>query len=347
MTLCEKEPQMHASNRAGAVSPLACPSTEPGAGLTVADLTVEAVKADGASYKLLDGVGLSVKRGQVLGLVGESGSGKSMLAKSVMGLLPNNVRITQGRIEIAGANVSDLNRQKVNYLGRRVAMIFQDPMSSLNPVLRVGQQLVEAIRIHQDLSAGAASALAHKLLRGVGIADVERGFRAYPHEFSGGMRQRVMIAMAVANRPDVLIADEPTTALDVTVQNQILRLLRDLASKESNSVVLITHNMGVVAAACDYVAVMYSGRVVEQGPVDEIFAAPAHPYTVSLLKSVPRLDVPKQRILPSIPGQAPDPAVDSKGCRFAPRCAAAQPTCWNEAPDIKAVGREHDVRCWF
>ena len=305
------------------------------------------IEAPRGGFAVVENVSLSIDRGEILGIVGESGSGKSMLARSIMGLLPPAARVAHGDVALCGRTLSTLGDAELcRVRGRDASMVFQDPMTSLNPVLRIGQQLVEAIRLHRDLSTRQALAEAGSLLERVGLREPGRQLRRYPHELSGGMRQRALIAMAVANRPRLLIADEPTTALDVTVQQQILRLIRDLARDFSTAVLFITHNMGVVASLCDRVAVMYAGRIVEQGPVDEIFRAPRHPYTWALLNSVPQLDRPRGRRLTAIPGQGPDPASPPPGCRFEPRCRFAEDRCRRGEPADEPVGAGHAVRCW-
>jgi oligopeptide/dipeptide ABC transporter ATP-binding protein len=315
--------------------------------LGIDGLTVEAHPAHGLGYSLIEDLHLRIGKGEIVGVVGESGSGKSMLAKSIMGLLPRQVGIASGDIRLTGRNLVGLNFQALTACrGRDMAMIFQDPMTSLNPVLRVGDQIAEAVRIHRRLSQREAMEQVRDLFRKVGIADPDAKLKSYPHEFSGGMRQRAMIAMAIANKPALLIADEPTTALDVTVQKQILRLILELSVESSTAVMFITHNMGVVASLCTRVAVMYSGRIVEQGPVESIFAAPRHPYTWSLLHSVPRLDRVSKDRLPAIDGQAPDAAHPPRGCRFQPRCPFAIARCAEEDPPDETVAAGHTVKCW-
>jgi peptide/nickel transport system ATP-binding protein len=323
------------------------PLPEPEPALAVDKLRVRIALPGGRSFDALQDVSFAIEPGEIVGVVGESGSGKSVLAKSIMGLLPPVARVVGGGIRLNAQDLLALDDAHWRALrGADLAMVFQDPMTSLNPVLRVGNQLAEAVRLHQPVTSGAARARVRELLAQVGIAQPEARARQYPHEFSGGMRQRAMIAMGVANSPALLIADEPTTALDVTVQLQILRLLRELNRNSGTSVMFITHNMGVVATLCDRVVVMYSGRVVEQGPVDDIFAAPRHPYTWALLNAVPRLDRPKGGRLYAIPGQAPDPASPPAGCRFAPRCPHAIGRCHEAEPPDETVAARHTVRCW-
>ncbi|WP_342132335.1 ABC transporter ATP-binding protein [Hydrogenophaga sp. OTU3427] len=315
--------------------------------LDVDDLHIDIAAADGRSINALQGVSLQVRTGEIVGVVGESGSGKSLLAKSIMRLLPPVARVTRGRVCLGAQDLLALDPAAMPTLrGGDLAMVFQDPMTSLNPVLRVGAQLSEAIALHQPVANRAAWAQARELLTRVGIPKPADRARQYPHEFSGGMRQRAMIAMGIANAPRLLIADEPTTALDVTVQLQILRLLKTLNQESHTSVLFITHNMGVVASLCDRVAVMYSGRIVEEGPVDAIFSAPRHPYTWALLNAVPRLDSPKGQRLAAIPGQAPDPAAPPPGCRFAPRCSYANDTCRTQEPVRTETDDFHSVACW-
>lgn len=315
--------------------------------LDVDDLHVDIGAPGGRAFSALQGVSLQIRAGEIVGVVGESGSGKSLLAKSVMRLLPAAARVTRGRIRLGAQDLLALDADAMRRLrGGELSMVFQDPMTSLNPVLRVGAQLSEAVELHQPVTRQTAWAKAHELLSRVGIASSQERARQYPHEFSGGMRQRAMIAMGIANAPRLLIADEPTTALDVTVQLQILRLLKALNTESETAVLFITHNMGVVASLCDRVAVMYSGRIVEEGPVDAIFSAPKHPYTWALLNAVPRLDSPKGQRLAAIPGQAPDPAAPAPGCRFAPRCSHAVDQCRAHEPGRVDAGDLHSVACW-
>jgi peptide/nickel transport system ATP-binding protein len=315
--------------------------------LDVAALTVRVDTPGGGSFNAVDAVSLRIQAGEILGVVGESGSGKSMLAKAVMGLLPAVAKVVRGSVRLEATDLLSLDARALRkILGREMSMVFQDPMTSMNPVIRVGDQLAEAIRLHRPTKPAAAMAQARDLLARVGIEMPGRKLRNYPHEFSGGMRQRAMIAMAIANTPSLLIADEPTTALDVTVQQQILRLILDLSRASSTAVMFITHNMGVVASICQRVAVMYSGRIVEQGPVEQLFSDPQHPYTWSLLHSVPRLDREKGERLIAIPGQSPDPTAPPSGCRFHPRCPYAIPRCKMDEPPLERVGEGHEVRCW-
>ena len=286
----------------------------------------------------VSGVDLDVGRGEVLGVVGESGSGKSVALKAVLGLLPPTARVTgsvrfRGR-ELLGASDRAMRRLR----GGPVAMIFQDPLSALNPVVPVGAQIAEALRLHDRSMRGArARARVAELLDRVAIPQAAERARAYPHEFSGGMRQRAMIAMAMANDPDLLIADEPTTALDVTVQAQILDLLRDLRERRGLGLVLVTHDLGVVAGVADRVAVMYAGRIVEEAPVDALFADPRHPYTRGLIASVPTLG-PRRDRLRAIEGAPPDPSARPPGCAFAPRCPIAAERCRTETPVRRPAG---------
>jgi len=315
--------------------------------LDVDDLHIDIAAAGGRVFAALQGVSLQIRTGEVVGVVGESGSGKSLLAKSIMRLLPAVAHVARGRIRLGAQDLLTLDSAAMRRLrGGDLSMVFQDPMTSLNPVLRVGAQLSEAIVLHQPMARRSAWAKTRELLARVGIANPAERARQYPHEFSGGMRQRAMIAMGIANAPKLLIADEPTTALDVTIQLQILRLLRTLNKDSQTSVLFITHNMGVVASICDRVAVMYSGRIVEEGPVDAIFSAPRHPYTWALLNAVPRLDSPKGQRLTAIPGQAPDPAAPPPGCRFAPRCGFAIDKCRTEEPVRSEADDFHSVACW-
>ena len=296
-------------------------------------------RTDEGPVHAVDGVSLSVEAGRVLGVVGESGCGKSATATSVMGLLPRTASMT-GSIRLDGRElVGAPERELRGIRGAEIAMIFQDPMASLNPVMRIGWQLEEAARLHGRVPRGELRTRAVEALTTVGIPSPEERLRAYPHELSGGMRQRVMIAMALINRPRVLIADEPTTALDVTTQAQILELMRDLRREVDAAIVLITHDLGVVAEMCDEVAVMYGGRVVERAPVDELFARPQHPYTWGLLASLPGRNLAGER-LHQIPGAPPSLRTPPPGCRFAPRCGHAMDVCRADpAPALAPTGR--------
>lgn len=309
------------------------------------DLRVAFRGGDG-HYEAVRGLDFSVSAGEVLGIVGESGSGKSVGMLAALGLLPSETRIS-GSVRFRGRELIGLPRKELRKLsGSRIAMIFQDPLSSLNPVMTVGAQLVEALALHDtSLSRRAALTRATELLELVAIPQPDRRLKQYPHEFSGGMRQRVMIAMAVANNPDVLIADEPTTALDVTVQAQIMDVLADLQQRLKLGLILITHDLGVLAGFADRVAVIYSGEVVEQADIFDLFARPGHPYTRGLIASIPNMAVERDRLL-SIDGSPPALGRLPTGCAFHPRCPAAQPICSTEAP--KAVGdANHRAACHF
>ena len=293
----------------------------------------------------VDGVDLALNRGQTLALVGESGSGKSVLSLSVMGLVPHPGRIVGGSIRFDGTELTHLPAARMRALrGNRLAMVFQDPMTSLNPVLRVGGQIAEVLRLHCGLNRGEALRRAVELLEAVGIPDPERRVRAFPHQLSGGMRQRVMIAMALACDPDLLIADEPTTALDVTIQAQILDLLKDLQRRTGAAILFVTHDLGVVAEVADRVAVMYAGRIVEEASAGALFATPRMPYTAALMASVPRLDGGEGR-LAAIEGAVPSPTARPSGCAFHPRCGFAVDACRDRAPGVSRVAEGHSVRC--
>lgn len=301
--------------------------------------------------KAVDGVDIYVKRGEVLGLVGESGCGKSVTSFSVMRLVGIPGRVVEGEVLFDGQDLLKLSEDDMIHIrGNRISMIFQQPTSCLNPVFKVGDQLSEVLEIHQTLGRRAGRMRAVELLKMVGIPEPEKRVDAYPHELSGGMAQRVMIAMALACLPELLIADEPTTALDVTIQAQILDLLRELQSQMGTSIILITHDLGIVAEMCDRVAVMYAGRIVEEASVDEIFERPRHPYTIGLIESVPVLGEIKDK-LEVIPGSVPNLVNLPPGCQFAPRCRARiehQLTiCTEEEPALKPVDPQHTVRCWL
>jgi len=301
---------------------------------------------DDGEVTAVDGVSLSVARGRTLGIVGESGCGKSVLSLSVMGLVAPPGRVASGRIMFDGRDLLGLGPSEMRALrGRRIGMIFQEPMTSLNPVFTVGEQITEAMRAHdRTASATALRARAVAALGRVRIPAPERRFDEYPHQLSGGMRQRVMIAMALACEPDLLIADEPTTALDVTVQAQILDLLRELQQQSGMAIILITHNLGVVAEMADEIAVMYAGRVVERGPGAAIFDDPQHPYTLGLLGSIPRLEEDRARLL-AIEGAVPAPFALPAGCRFRPRCVFAGEECGQIDPPLRVLGPAHEAAC--
>ena len=301
-----------------------------------------AIGADGP--EILSAVDTSLNSGEVLGVVGESGSGKSMLALSIMGLLPRPITVRSGEILFQDRNLLQLPAQELRALrGKDMAMIFQEPMTSLNPVMRVGQQIGEVLRWHRSMQGEAARQEGIALLKRVEMPDPQRQIDAYPHELSGGMRQRVMIAIALAGRPKLLIADEPTTALDVTIQAQILELIRNIQRDDGMSVLLITHDLGVIAEMCDRVAVMYAGRVVEQGAVLDIFDRPAHPYTRGLLASRPKISAGSSW-LSTIEGTVPAVGQMGTGCSFAPRCPLAGPAC-AQRPPLREVGVAHQAAC--
>jgi oligopeptide/dipeptide ABC transporter ATP-binding protein len=315
--------------------------------LSVDDLRVSFATEDGV-VQAVDGVSFELAAGEVLAIVGESGSGKSVTAQTITGLTRAiNARII-GSVNYRGRELNGLDDDQLRDVrGEQIAMVFQDPMCALNPVYRVGDQITEMIHAHRDISKNEARSRAVQLLRSVGIPNAERRVRDYPHEFSGGMRQRVMIAMALALEPDVLIADEPTTALDVTIQAQILALLDQLNRERDLAVILITHDLGVVAEIADRVLVMYAGQVVEDATLDEIFYEPLHPYTWGLLGSIARLDQPRTARLAQIPGQPPSLLAPPQGCRFAPRCSHVFDEC-TALPSLEArTGGTHLDRCWL
>jgi oligopeptide/dipeptide ABC transporter ATP-binding protein len=300
------------------------------------------------AFKAVDGVSLDVSPGEIVALVGESGSGKSVTALAVLRLLPRPAaRVAAGRIMFDGADLLALGDEEIRHVrGRRIGMVFQEPMTSLNPVLSIGRQLTEGMRLHLGLSAKAAWARAVELLAMVGISDAERRLGQYPHHMSGGMRQRIMIAMAVSCQPQLIIADEPTTALDVTIQAQILELLQDLCRRLGVALIIITHNLGVVARYADRVNVMYAGRIVEHGSAARVYRQPAHPYTAGLLNSVPRLDRPRGTHLDPIPGTPPDPSALASGCAFRPRCGYATRQCADAVPPLVEATRGHLTACF-
>jgi len=312
--------------------------------LEVADLRTVFATDDG-EFAAVDGVSFGVDAGRTLAIVGESGCGKSVTSLSIMGLVQRPGRVT-GSVRFEGRELVGMAQRELQDLrGNGMAMIFQEPMSSLNPAFTVGQQIVEGLQRHKGLSAVQAGVRALEMLRRVRIPAPEQRFHDYPHKLSGGMRQRVMIAMALANEPRLLIADEPTTALDVTIQAQILQLMHTLQQDSGTAVILITHDLGVVAEVADEVLVMYAGRVVEKAPVQALFDEPQHPYTVGLLGSIPRLDIEQDR-LASIEGQVPDPLRRPPGCRFAERCPFADAHCRAAEPQLREIAPGHDSACW-
>jgi oligopeptide transport system ATP-binding protein len=297
--------------------------------------------------RAVDAVSLEARAGEILAIVGESGCGKSATALSILGLVPKPGRIEAGRILFEGRDLCGLDERALRSIrGNRIAMIFQEPMTSLNPALQIGAQVAEPLRLHRGMSRRRALLEAAGLLERVRIADAANRIHDYPHQLSGGMQQRVMIAMALACGPKLLLADEPTTALDVTIQAQILALLRELALESGAALVLITHDLGVVARWADRVVVMYAGRVVETAPVRELYARPRHPYTLGLMQSVPRLEARREARLVPIPGQPPDLASLASGCAFSPRCRYALDRCVTERPRLEAVGDGRSRACF-
>jgi len=317
--------------------------------LCVQDLSIRFATEEGVVHAV-NGVSLELDAAETLGIVGESGCGKSVTSLALMRLLPRSRDVmTRGRILFDGTDLLSLKDSAMRRLrGKDLAMVFQDPMTSLNPVLTTGRQLTETVLAHQRLSRTKAREYAVDLLRRVGIPEPEEAIRLHPHQLSGGMRQRVMIAMALALRPRLLIADEPTTALDVTIQAQVLELMRALTREAGTALILITHDLGVVASMTQRVAVMYAGFIVEQAPTGAIFSRPRHPYTIGLLHSIPRLDVPREQALIPIEGTPPDQLTLPEGCPFAPRCAWRLPVCWHEMPPLEAATGtrgEHRLAC--
>lgn len=319
--------------------------------LDVKDLRTHFFTAKGV-IKAVDGIDFHLNEGKTLGVVGESGCGKSITAMSILKLIEDPGKIVTGSMMYEGRDIVALGEKEMRKIrGNDIAMIFQEPMTSLNPVFRIGEQIVEAVRLHRDYSKEEAHKRAVEMLNLVGIPRAERVVYDYPHQLSGGMRQRAMIAMALACDPKILIADEPTTALDVTIQAQILSLMNDLKSKTNTAIMLITHDLGVVAQMADDVIVMYSGKVVESANVVELFKNPKHPYTEGLLESIPSLTEEKER-LNSIEGVVPNPMELPKGCYFAPRCKYAMPKCHEEEPGIYFIDKEnqgegHKVKCFL
>jgi len=319
-----------------------------GALLEVRDLAIEVATRSGPA-RVVDNVAFSVKPGEVLGVVGESGCGKSMSMLALLGLLPPGARVTGGTATMEGRDLLALSGRDLRAVrGGRVGMIFQDPMTSFNPVMRIGDQLAEALREHRGMSRREAWEIGAGLLAIVGIPEARSRMMSYPHELSGGMRQRVMIAMGISCRPPLLIADEPTTALDVTIQAQIVDVIRDLRAEMGMSIIWITHDLALVAGFADRLIVLYAGIVVEEAPVDDLYARPTHPYTVALLGSLPTLRETGAPRLPSIGGAPPDPGKRPPGCPFAPRCGLSEERCSTAVPPLMPVGAggAHRVACW-
>jgi peptide/nickel transport system ATP-binding protein/oligopeptide transport system ATP-binding protein len=316
--------------------------------LSVRGLTTEFSGGRG-DVRVLDDLSFDVGRGRIVGLVGESGSGKSMTALSLMGLVPApQGRVTARSILLDGTEISGLGAAGMRAIrGRDIAMVFQEPMTSLNPVRKVWEQVGEPLAIHHGLGRRAIRARVLEMFEMVGIPEPKARLDAYPHQLSGGLRQRAMIAMGLICEPKLLIADEPTTALDVTTQAQILRLMRELRDRVGTSIIMITHDLGIIAEMCDEVNVMYAGQIVEQADVFDLFERPSHPYTQGLLASIPRATEPRAgRRMPSIPGMVPNLAKLPPGCRFSPRCAEVMPLC-QRPPDLIALGAGHVARCWL
>ena len=302
------------------------------------------------TVKAVNGVSYSVEAGRTLGLVGESGCGKSVSAMSILRLLDGNGYIDSGEIQFNGQDLTKISMNDMYKIrGNEISIIFQEPMTSLNPVFTVEKQIAETFMVHQDMTKAEAAKEAVRMIADVQIPNPQAVVKQYPHQLSGGMRQRVMIAMALACRPSLLIADEPTTALDVTIQAQILKLMNDLKHEKGTSILFITHDLGVISKMADDVAVMYSGQIVEMAPVRTIFtdATHSHPYTEGLMLSIPRLDTPRGAKLEAIPGSVPHPLDLPKGCKFAPRCKYATERCKNEEPGLISVDEHHQIRCFY
>lgn len=306
-------------------------------------------KTDAGIVKAVDGISFTLNKGETLGIVGESGSGKSVTNLSIMRLIPSPPgKIVGGEVLFEGKDILKLSEGELRHLrGNDISMIFQDPMTSLNPFLRISTQMIETIRLHQSMSRKEALAKSIEMLKLVGIPAAEERIHNYPHQFSGGMRQRVMIGMALSCEAKILIADEPTTALDVTIQAQILELIQELSKKLDTAVILITHDLGVVAGMCDTVCVMYAGKIVEKAKTDDLYANPSHPYTYGLIQSVPRLDKAHDGKLFSIEGQPPNVIDLPPCCPFHPRCHKAMDICRTQYPPTKDLGNGHEVSCWL
>lgn len=304
--------------------------------------------SDSGEIKAVDGVSFKIKAGETIGIVGESGCGKSVMSLSVMRLLEGTSgKIVSGSIQFENKSVIDMSKAQIHEIrGNDVAMIFQEPMTSLNPVIKIGEQIEEAIRLHLGYSNKKAKARVLEMLKLVGIPRAEAIYNEFPHQLSGGMRQRVMIALAMSCNPKLLIADEPTTALDVTIQAQIMDLMMELREQKNMTIMLITHDMAIVAEMCDYVLVMYAGRIVEEGSVYQIFENPCHPYTVGLYNSIPKMHQDENRLKP-IKGIVPDPRNLPAGCKFAPRCEKVENKCWEKEPSFITIEKGHHSKCWL
>jgi len=316
--------------------------------LKVDELRTEFFSSKKSSVTAVDKVSFQIYKGEILGLVGESGCGKSVTSLSVMRLLKDTPgKVTNGQVLLDGKDLLKMSDAEIRSIrGGRMSMIFQEPMSALNPSMRIDRQMMETIMLHTDKNKEQARSHAAEMLQKVGIPDPSRVLKNYPHQLSGGMSQRVMIAMALSCDPELLIADEPTTALDVTIQAQILDLMKKLQREDQSSILLITHDLGVVAEMCSRVIVMYAGKIVEEAPVGQLFNHPTHPYTQGLIASVPKLGS-GVKVLPSIPGSVPDLASMPKGCRFAPRCKYATAKCHEQEPELADMGNDQRCRCWL
>jgi peptide/nickel transport system ATP-binding protein len=314
--------------------------------LEVRDLYLE-FKTSRGRLKALNGMTFDIKRGEIFGLVGETGCGKTVTGLSILRLLPRSAAITKGQVLLEGTDLLELSRSQIESVrGSKIAMIFQDPSTSLNPVFTIGSQIERVVRQHMQINHQEAREKVRSVLAAVGLPDVERILDSYPHQLSGGMQQRVMIAMALSCSPRLLIADEPTTSLDVTIQAQILKLLRDLQKKFDVAVILITHNLGVIAQTCDRLAVLYGGRVAESGSTRDIFTQPQHPYTRGLMNAIPRPGT-RGRKMSTIPGTVPTNPGAMKGCSFVPRCEFAMQRCSQETPQLRPIGENHSSACFL
>ena len=316
--------------------------------LSVKDLRTEFFSSKTSSVTAIHNITFDIYKGEILGLVGESGCGKSVTSLSIMQLLKDTPgKVTNGSAVLDGVDLVKADDAQIRDIrGGKMSMIFQEPMSALNPSMRIDKQMVETICLHRDMTKEQALAHAADMLKKVGIPDPPRVLKNYPHQLSGGMSQRVMIAMALSNDPKLLIADEPTTALDVTIQAQILDLMKKIQKEENSSILLITHDLGVVVEMCTRVIVMYAGKIVEEAPVETLFASPSHPYTQGLIASVPKLGS-GVKVLPSIPGSVPDLSSMPTGCRFAPRCKYATDKCREKEPELVNIGENQKCRCWL